>query len=302
MTVPEGRWAHSRRLGDEATRESTQFAVVVPTIGRPSLHRLVAELDGSAGPTPHAVIVVDDRRYPSPPLSIESRLPITVLQSGGRGPAAARNVGWRHSRADWICFLDDDVVPQPDWFAAVAEDIAKADVESAAASQGVVEVPRVAGRKATDDERRTQRLADAQWITADMAVRRHVLVAVGGFDERFPRAYREDSDLGLRIMQAGNTIARGSRRCTHPVAEATLLSSVRAQIGNRDNALLRRKHGRQWRSAIGEGRGRMPAHTLTAAAAVAAVLGVLAGRWRIARYAVALWAACTGEFAMRRFW
>lgn len=281
---------------------SVDFAVVVPTVGRPSLHRLLAELDGSAGPAPNAVIVVDDRRHPAAPLTIESKLPITVLRSGGRGPAAARNVGWRHSRADWICFLDDDVVPQPDWFAAVAEDLDKADVESAAASQGVIEVPRVGGRKATDDERRTQRLADARWITADMAVRRHVLVAVGGFDERFPRAYREDSDLGLRITKAGHTIVSGARRCTHPVADATLLSSVRAQVGNRDNALLRRKHGRRWRAAIGEGGGRMPAHTLTTAAAVAAVLGTLAGRWRVARYAAALWAALTGEFAFRRFW
>lgn len=38
-----------------------RFAVVVPTVGRPSLHRLLAELDGSAGPAPTAVIVIDDR-------------------------------------------------------------------------------------------------------------------------------------------------------------------------------------------------------------------------------------------------
>jgi histidinol-phosphate phosphatase family protein len=281
---------------------SQQFAVVVPTVARPSLHRLLAELDGSAGPAPVEVVIVDDRADPNPPLAVESRLPVTVLTSGGRGPAAARNVGWRHARAEWICFLDDDVVPPPDWFAAVAEDLAKAEVESAAGTQGVIDVPRVGGRKATDDERRTQRLADAQWITADMAFRRDVLVSVGGFDHRFPRAYREDSDIALRITQAGHAIVRGARRCTHPVATATLMSSVRAQVGNRDNALLRRKFGSGWRSAIGEGRGRLPAHSLTAAAAVAAVGATLTGRWPTARNAAALWAALTGEFAARRFW
>lgn len=281
---------------------SPEFAVVVPTVGRPSLHRLLAELDASAGPAPVEVIIVDDRPDPRPPLAIESRLPVTVRTGGGRGPAAARNVGWRHSRAEWICFLDDDVVPQPDWLAALAEDLAKAEVEAAAGSQGVIEVPHVAGREPTDDERRTQRLAHAQWITADMAFRRDVLVAVGGFDHRFPRAYREDSDIALRIIRAGNTIVRGARRCTHPVADATLMSSVRAQIGNRDNALLRRKHGRRWRSAIGEGRGRMPAHATTTAAAITAVVGTLAGRRRLARYAAALWAGLTAEFAARRFW
>ena len=294
MSVSEGR--------SEATRESARFAVVVPSVGRPSLHRLLAELDDSAGPAPVAVIVVDDRPDPRPPLTVSSRLPVTVLAGGGRGPAAARNVGWRHTRAEWICFLDDDVVPQHDWFAAVAEDLAKAEVEAAAGSQGVVDVPRVAGRRSTDDERRTQRLADAQWITADMAFRRDVLVAVGGFDERFPRAYREDSDIALRITASGNVIVRGARRCTHPVAKATLLSSVRAQVGNRDNALLRRKFGSGWRAAIGEGSGRMPAHALTAGAAVTAVGGALAGHGRIAGGAAAVWAGLTAEFALRRFW
>lgn len=278
------------------------FAVVVPTVGRPSLHRLLAELDGSAGPTPAAVILVDDRPEPDGALEATSRLPVTVLRSGGRGPAAARNTGWRATGADWICFLDDDVVPQPDWFAAVSEDLAKAEVEAAAGSQAVIEVPRVGGRKATDDERRTQRLAEAKWITADMAFRRDALVAVGGFDERFPRAYREDSDIALRITQGGNTIVRGARRCTHPVATATLMSSVRAQIGNRDNALLRRKFGRRWRSEIGEGRGRLPAHSVATAAAVVVALSTLLGRWRVARIAAAVWASLTAEFAARRFW
>ena len=36
-----------------------------------------------------------------------------------------------------------------------------------------------------------------------MAYRRAALAAVGGFDERFPRAFREDADLALRMMAAG---------------------------------------------------------------------------------------------------
>ncbi len=58
-------------------------------------------------------------------------------------------------------------------------------------------------------------------------------LAVGGFDERFPRAYREDSDLALRIILEGNEIVQGSGDRTHPVAKSTLMSSVKAQIGNR---------------------------------------------------------------------
>ncbi|OBG56502.1 HAD family hydrolase [Mycolicibacterium fortuitum] len=274
------------------------FAVVVPTIGRASLHRLLTVLERSDGPAPEAVIVVDDRPEPEPPLLLAARLPLTILHSGGRGPAAARNVGWRHATSRWVCFLDDDVLPHPGWPAALAEDLRDADARGAAGSQAVIEVPARPGRRSTDDELRTQRLADAQWITADMAYRRSALVEVGGFDERFPRAYREDSDLGLRITLAGHDIVSGSRRSRHPVAPATWMSSVRAQIGNRDDALLRRKYGRGWRAAIGEGPGRMPAHVLTTLAALAgATLWGTAG----ARWARAAWLALTAEFAVRRF-
>jgi histidinol-phosphate phosphatase family protein len=278
------------------------FSIVVPTIGRKSLHRLLEELDGAAGPQPEAVVVVDDRVDAAPPLLLATRLPVIVRRSGARGPAAARNVGWRAVRSRWICFLDDDVIPQTDWSVALAADLEAADGVGAAGSQAVIEVPRAPGRRATDDERRTQRLAGAKWITADMAYLRSALVAVGGFDERFPRAYREDSDLALRITLAGNMIAQGSRRSSHPVAPATLMSSVRAQTGNRDDALMRRKHGRRWRSQIGEGRGRLPAHAATTAAAATAALAVVTGRWPIARWAAATWALFTAEFATRRFW
>lgn len=279
---------------------TSDFAVVIPTVGRDSLHRLLAELDGSSGPRPVEVVVVDDRRDPKPPLAISTRLPVKVLTSGGRGPAAARNVGWRSTRARWICFLDDDVVPQSNWFEAAANDIADAQDAGAVGSQAVIEVPQVPGRRATDDERRTQRLGGARWITADMAFRRCALVAAGGFDERFPRAYREDSDLALRITRNGNTIVEGSRRSTHPVAPATWFGSVRAQVGNRDNALMRRKHGPAWRKQVGEGRGRLPAHAATTAAALATAGLALVGRRRAAARAAAAWSALTMEFALRR--
>ncbi|MDD4866732.1 MAG: HAD-IIIA family hydrolase, partial [Mycobacterium sp.] len=128
-----------------------------------------------------------------------------------------------------------------------------------------------------------------------------MLVAVGGFDERFPRAYREDSDLAARIVAAGGENLRGGRRCTHPVAGATWWSSVRAQAGNQDNALLRRKHGRSWRTVIGEGPGRMPAHAATTLAGGVAVAAGLLRLRRVTRAAAALWLLLTAEFTARRW-
>lgn len=267
---------------------SARFSIVIPTIGRQSVQCLLSRLSGVTAP----VIVVDDRPDPHVALTVPDG--VIVLRSGGRGPAAARNVGWRSTGTEWVAFLDDDVVPQDDWADALAADLEAADRDGAAGSQGLIDVPRVAGRAPTDDERRTQALANARWITADMAYRRDVLVRTGGFDERFKHAYREDSDLALRITQAGHRIAEGRRMCLHPIARATALSGMRAQRGNFDNALMRRKHGRNWRELIGEGSGRMPAHGATTAAALIA----LATR---STTALTVWLALTAEFAVRRF-
>ncbi|MCV7444366.1 HAD-IIIA family hydrolase [Mycobacterium paraense] len=279
---------------------TAEYAIVVPTIGRDSLRRLLVALQQASGPAAE-VIVVDDRPEPSGGLPVPAGLPVRVLRSGGRGPAAARNVGWRAATARWVCFLDDDVLVDGNWKTALAADLQAADAAGAVGSQAVIEVPVSASRPPTDDERRTLRLAEARWITADMAYRRDALVAVGGFDERFPRAYREDSDLALRITEAGGRIVRGARRCTHPVAPATWRSSVRAQVGNRDNALMRRKHGRSWRAKIGEGPGRMPAHVATTAAGGVALVAALVRRGPVARVAAAAWLALTAEFAVRRW-
>ncbi|MDF2824543.1 MAG: hypothetical protein K0R68_1951, partial [Mycobacterium sp.] len=257
--------------------KNTDFSVVIPTIGRPALHGLITALETADGPRPREVIIVDDRRSDAPLPGFITTLPLRVLRSGGRGPAAARNVGWRATSTRWVCFLDDDVIPGRDWFTAVAADLRAADVAGAAASQAEIRVPVPVDRPISDDDRRTTQLAGARWITADMAYRRDVLVQVGGFDERFPRAYREDSDLALRVVQAGHHIIRGARSSTHPVANSDTFSCVRAQVGNRDNALMRRKHGWGWRRAIGEGRGRMPAHLATTAAIGAAVIGAVSG-------------------------
>jgi hypothetical protein len=94
-----------------------------------------------------------------------------------------------------------------------------------------------------------------------MAFRRDALAAVGGFDERFPRAYREDADLALRLLEAGYELVRGRRCVTHPVGPSRPLDSVRRQAGNADDALMRALHRSDWRRRAGAPRGRLAVHT-----------------------------------------
>ncbi|MFE9773198.1 glycosyltransferase [Streptomyces sp. NPDC005931] len=282
-----------------------RYAVVVPTLGRPSLGVCLRALAASEGPGPVRVVVVDDRPDPAGtpltaavPPSLRSRT--LVVPGGGRGPAAARNTGWRAAGdVPWIVFLDDDVVPGPTWADDLALDLAGASVATAGIGARI-EVPLPADRRPTDWERGTAGLAGARWITADMAYRRPALESAGGFDERFRRAFREDADLALRMLDAGWTLAEGRRTTRHPVRPAGRWVSVRLQAGNADDVLMARLHGRGWWRRAGASRGRLPAHLAVTCTGLAALGWALAGRPRAAGVCAAGWLAGTAEFALAR--
>jgi histidinol-phosphate phosphatase family protein len=275
------------------------YTIVIPTMGRESLYALLDTLETAGEPRPARIIVADDR-----PGGADLRLPalttpVEVVRSGGRGPAAARNAGWRRATTEWIAFLDDDVLVGPDWSRKLAEDLLSLGPDTAA-SQARLVVPLPPDRRPTDDERGTAGLETARWITADMAYRRAALAEAGGFDERFPRAYREDSDLALRVAKAGHLIAEGERVTTHPAKRSGPLASLRAQRGNADDALMRHKHGVLWRQQTGAGHGRLWRHALTTASALGAAALFALGRRKKATAAAGLWAGLTTEFAGRR--
>ncbi|HEY0615901.1 MAG TPA: HAD-IIIA family hydrolase, partial [Candidatus Elarobacter sp.] len=280
------------------------FDVVVPTIGRSSLRALLASLARASGPRPERVILVDDRRDRSAPLELgavdrDLAARITVLPGKAAGPASARNAGWRAARAPWVAFLDDDVLVGETWLDDLAADLRDlpADV---AGSQANVTVPLPPGRRPTDWERNVAGLATAQWITADCAYRRTDLLAAGGFDERFPRAYREDVDLALRIVARGRRIVRGTRRTTHPVRPAGWNVSLRLQAGNADDVLMDALHGTGWRDRASAPRGAYRSHAATVATAALALLALSARMPRTSALLAGAWAAQYARFAWRR--
>jgi HAD superfamily hydrolase (TIGR01662 family) len=292
-----------------------RYDVVVPTSGRPSLDVLLAALAAADGPLPERVVLVDDRAGAGPhagtamhaaapaPLAPRVPAPLTgrtfVVRSGSRGPAAARNLGWRATTAPWVAFLDDDVIPPPGWRAELAADLAGLGPR-VAGTQGRIRVPMARGTAPTDWQRNVSGLEHARWATADLAFRRAALEAVGGFDERFPRAYREDSDLGLRLAARGLEIVTGRRRVLHPVSPADRWVSVRKQAGNADDALMRVLHGPGWRERADAPPGRFRRHAATTAAGALAVGTALAGRRRMAALSGAAWLAGTTELTWAR--
>ncbi|MFI6007499.1 glycosyltransferase family 2 protein [Streptomyces sp. NPDC051243] len=283
--------------------DAPAYSVVIPTIGRPCLADCLRALAAATGHPPDEVVVVDDRPDPTGELPLEAagelRARLRTLRTGGRGPAAARNAGWRTVRTPWTVFLDDDVQVLPDWSHRLTDDLRAAGA-STGGIQGRLRVPLPEDRRPTDWERGTAGLEHAAWATADMAYRTAALVDVQGFDERFGRAFREDADLALRVREAGWSLHRGGRTTLHPVREADRWVSVRAQRGNADDALMTRLHGPDWWTRAQAPRGRLPRHAVVTSMALTAPALALAGRPRAAGVAGALWALGTAEFALAR--
>lgn len=232
-------------------------SVVLPTFHRPVLLErcLRALLTQTLPDSRFEILVVDDGHDEltrEQVKAIAATAPTVQLRylrpARGRGPAVARNAGWRAARGRWIAFTDDDTRPEPDWLAQGLATLARhADWVAAA---GRVQVPCPVDRRPTDHELMTLGLETAEFVTANAFVRRDVLDRIDGFDERFLRAWREDSDLHFRLQQQG-LVGRAPRAVVcHPVRPEPWGVSLRQQRNVFFDALLYRKHPRAYRSRV----------------------------------------------------
>ena len=240
--------------------EAPRVSVVIPTFRRPDLlsRCLEAVCAQSLAPSAYEVVVADDGHSDETRILVERfdarRGPAVryVRPQGGRGPAAARNAGWRAARAELIAFTDDDTVPASDWLAAGERDLEP----GWAALCGRVVVPRRtapdgAALPPTDHELMTRGLESAEFVTANAFVRRNALLAIGGFDERFLRAWREDSDLQFRLQREAGPVGRSVAAVVeHPVRPEAWGVSLRQQKNVFFDALLYKKHPELYRERI----------------------------------------------------
>ena len=181
-------------------------AVVVPTHDRADLlERLVAALERQETQRPFSVVVVDDgsrdeTRTVLEKLAASTRLPLIPLRlDPGRGPATARNLGWRATDADVVAFIDDDCVPAPGWLEALVRAAARGGM-----AQGTT-LPDPAQASVSGPFSRTLEVTEptGYYQTCNMAYRREVLERLGGFDERFRHPTGEDTDLAWRALEDG---------------------------------------------------------------------------------------------------
>lgn len=201
--------------------DGVSFVVPVRN-GAPWLPRVLPSLLAQDAGLPLEVVIVEDGSSDgsadilSRAAAADSRF--RIVDGPRRGAAAALNAGIEAARYSLIAQVDQDVVLEPGWLAALVPQLADANV---AAAQGYYETdpaaPLTARVMSLDLEQRYERISgpDTDHVcTGNTLYRASALALVGGFDVSLGYGY--DNDLSYRLADAGfRLVIRREARSRH---------------------------------------------------------------------------------------
>ncbi len=159
----------------------------------------------------------------------------TVVRVDKRGKSRAVNAAMATSSGDILCFLDDDVIVEPAWLAAISEHFEKNP--EAVAGQGTIAWPEefeqdtalrqsIEGRGTVARHVLPPDRKRSELVGFNMALKRHTMGVIGGFDERLgPGAagLNDERKLDDRIRDLGGEVDYISEaRVIHRVEDAHL--------------------------------------------------------------------------------
>ncbi len=161
----------------------------------------------------YEIVLVDDGSADSTPAVIarvraRARCALVVATQSNAGLAKARNAGIARARGERIIFIDDDVLPLPNF---VEEHLrAAARHPDRIVRGGAIEVQRL------DDLPppiwSLRHYSGNYFWTTNVSAPLETIRAIGGFNESFSEYGWEDIDVGLRLR------ARGVKAVFHPAA------------------------------------------------------------------------------------
>jgi glycosyltransferase involved in cell wall biosynthesis/GT2 family glycosyltransferase len=168
---------------------------------------------------------------------------IRVARCDTANLAVSRNIGVSLAGGDIVAFLDDDAVPEPGWLDALVKPFRDPRVGAAGGfirdPTGVHFQARVitcdrtgglqhfAGEEAAGLDQRPGAPRVLSLTGTNVAFRKELLVALGGFDENY-RYLLEETDLNFRIMDAGyRNVVVPQAEVHHKMAASHLRNAAR---------------------------------------------------------------------------
>jgi GT2 family glycosyltransferase len=223
-------------------RKTQRVAIVIPARNRPDLlEKCLESLARQTLPASASeILVCDDGSTEDLATlvgSFRSRLPnIRLVRQQPKGPAAARNMGFRSSNADIFVCVDSDVICA-DGLVQYLVDALRRDPTWVAAEGTVLPVGE------------TGPLFDAPvnhggtYGTGASAYRASALLEVGGLDEAFPFPACEDAELAARLLRLGQYGYVPEAVVYHPTRRVTLGMQWRSRKYWRYVMILAKRYG-----------------------------------------------------------
>lgn len=211
-----------------------EVSVVIPSHERPTRLRwlLNALEEQTLAPERFEVIVAHDCAGETTetllrdhPLAQAGRLRHLRFTPGTGRPSVMRNAGWRAAHAPRIAFTDDDCRPDPAWLEGL---LAAAREAPDAIVQGTTEPDPFEAAIWQAAHVRSLAITPPDWIaqTCNILYPVTVLERFGGFDEAFPGAAGEDTDLALRARAHGVELKAAEAATVFHAVEAFSLAGM----------------------------------------------------------------------------
>ncbi len=193
-------------------------SIVIVSRGRPNLLRLCLTGVMRLHYAKYEIVVVADRAGVDMARSLPEADHLKIAHCPEANISVARNLGIGLAAGDIVAFVDDDAVPEPGWLAHLVRPFVDPSVGAAGGF--------VRGRNGISFQWRARSVDCAGWSHAmkvdseqpslpvappghavktegtNMAVRRDVVSALGGFDPAF-QFYLDETDLNMRLAAAG---------------------------------------------------------------------------------------------------
>ena len=228
---------------DRSLSQKNHVAVVIPVRNRSDLlEKCLASLKGQNLPEgPIEIIVCDDGSNDDPRMVVEKFLgclpQIRLVRQEAKGPAAARNLGFRSSSAAMFICLDSDIVCAPDCIKLLVKAL-EVNPDWVAAEATVLPLHGKYSILCDAPENR-----GGSFLSAASAYRADALKVAGGFDEEFPRPACEDADLAARLLQIGQYGYMPEAIAYHPLRPVTLRTHWRWRRHWKYEMILAKRYG-----------------------------------------------------------
>jgi GT2 family glycosyltransferase len=190
-----------------STGGRADVTVIIPTLGRPILHRA---LDAVAAGTrlPTEVVVVDQGESSEVEAMVHALaargIPAQWIPSTERGRAAGVNRGIEASTTRFVAITDDDCLAHPEWLESLVQRLEEdpEGIVTGRVDPGDDTVLSAATSRAPITQRKPSLRFD-RLSGGNMGMARSIVARIGGLDEDPVLRTAEDAEFAYRALRAG---------------------------------------------------------------------------------------------------